>query len=80
MPVTFIDELLVAQGAGNDRWYVIHTIYPRFILEICDDADGGYSSGESMFIDECLDAPLLARLARLAGEIFRSYDRDLDSG
>jgi len=45
-------------------------------MEICDE-DDGYSSGDTLMIDECLDALLLARLAREAGEIFARYDREL---
>lgn len=77
MGISFIDEWLVAEGTQSGRWYVIHTIKPRFILEICDE-DEGYSSGETLIIDECLDASLLARLAREAGDIFARYDKELE--
>lgn len=79
MGISFIDEWLVAEGTQSGRWYVVHTIEPRFIIEICDE-DNGYSSGEIMMIDECLDASLLARLAREAGETFAQYDKELDNG
>lgn len=70
----YIDEWLVAEGTDSGRWYVVHTQRPRFVLEICDTEDGGYESGETMMIDACEDAGLLARLAREAGEIFAAYD------
>jgi len=79
MAITYIDEWLVAEGTDSGRWYVIHTISPRFIMEICDeDEDAGYSSGETLMIDNCLDASLLARLARKAGEVFARYDKELE--
>ena len=78
MGITFIDEWLVAEGTSSDRWYVVHTTYPRFILEMLDESDGSYTSGQTMLIDECLDASVLARFARLAGEVFGDYDRNLD--
>jgi len=80
MGISFIDEWLVAEGASSGRWYVIHTIGPRFIIEICDEDDGSYSSGETMMIDEFYDASLLAKLAREAGEVFARYDRELEDG
>jgi len=77
MGITFIDEWLIAEGASG-RWYVIHTIGPRFIMEMCDEKNGGYSSAETMMIDECFDALLLAKLARLASEAFAKYDKELE--
>jgi len=74
MGISFIDEWLVAEGAESGRWYVVHTQYPRFVIEICDLDDGGYESGQSEVFDECLDASLLARLAREAGEVFARFD------
>ncbi len=78
MAITFIDEWLVAEGTNSDRWYVVHTQFPRFVIEMCDNDYGGYESGEFDCFDECPDASLLAKLARQAGEIFRDYDKKLD--
>uniref|UniRef100_A0A6M3JCA5 Uncharacterized protein n=1 Tax=viral metagenome TaxID=1070528 RepID=A0A6M3JCA5_9ZZZZ len=82
MGLSFIDKWLVAEGCDDEgtnsgRWYIIHTQYPRFVIEICDRDDGGYESGESEVFDDCLDAAIFTRLSREAGEIFASYDRDL---
>ena len=78
MGISFIDEWLVAEGTESGRWYVVHTIEPRFVIEICDE-DDGYSSGETLMIDECFDVLVLARLAREAGEIFARYDKELEN-
>lgn len=77
MGSTFIDIWLVAEGTDSGRWFVIHTQQPRFVMEIGDADDGGYQSGDVMLIDECLDASMLASLAREAGEVFAEYDRQL---
>jgi hypothetical protein len=74
MAISFIDEWLVAEGTDSGRWYVIHTLKPRFIIEICN-TDDGYESGESLVIDDCIDAQLLAKLARQAGDVFVEYDK-----
>lgn len=79
MGITFIDIWLVAEGTDSGRWYVVHTQRPRFIVEMCDIDGDGYESGETVMIDGCLDASLLAALARQAGEVFARYDRDLPS-
>ena len=78
MGISFIDEWLVAEGTDSGRWYIIHAVEPRFIMEMLDEDDGGYSSGEAFIIDECLDASLMAKLAREAGEAFEKYDRELE--
>jgi len=77
MGISFIDEWLVAEGTESGRWYVVHTQYPRFLMEISDRDDCGYESSHTEIYDECLDASLLARLARQAGEVFARYDQDL---
>jgi len=77
MGITFIDEWLVAEGANSERWYVVHTQFPRFVLEMGDNEDVGYESGQAELFDECLDAALLAKLARQAGEVFADYDKKL---
>jgi len=77
MAISIIDKWLVAEGTDSGRWYIVHTAWPRFILEMCDDDDGGYGSGESVQIDKCLDASLLAKLSREAGEVYAAYDRNL---
>ena len=77
MGISFIDKWLVAEGTNSSRRYVVHTQFPRFILEMCDNEDGGYESSHIEIYDECLDASLLARLGRQAGEVFRDYDKDL---
>ena len=79
MAITKIDAWLIAEGSESGRWYVVHALEPRFILEIID-VDDGYESGETMLLDPCEDAALLARLAREAGELFAAYDRQLDQG
>lgn len=76
MGISFTDEWLVAKGTESGRWYVVHTQYPKFLMEICDCDDGGYESGHTDLYDECLDVSLLARLAREAGEVFARYDQD----
>ena len=77
MAITFIDEWLVAEGTQSGRWFVVHTQRPRFIMEFCDTDDDGYESGHTEFYDECLDAALLAKLARQAGDVFVDYDKKL---
>ena len=79
MSISFIDEWLVAEGTVSNRWYVVHTLYPRFVIEMCDCDDGGYESGQFEFYDECLDASLLARLSREAGVVFSQYVKDLEA-
>lgn len=77
MGISFIDEWLVAEGTDSGRWYVVHTQYPRFLMEISDSQDGGYDSGQVNLYDVCLDSSFLARLARQAGEVFARYNQDL---
>ena len=73
-------QWLFAEEMGGELNYVIHMHHPQFILEIIDRADGGYESGEFEFFgDPPLDAALLARLARQAGEAFAEYDRRLEN-
>ena len=78
MAISFIDKWLIAEGSDSDRWYVVHTQFPRFIMEMQDSDECGYESGHCEIFDECLDASLLAKLAREAGEVFAEYDRKSD--
>jgi hypothetical protein len=77
MPLSYIDQWLIAEGAESGRWFVVHTQPPEFIVEILDREDGGYESGEVQMREFCADASLLARLMREAGEQFARYDADL---
>jgi hypothetical protein len=70
-----IDKWLIGEGTDTGRWYVVHTQFPRFVIEMCDRDGGGYESGPVEMLDECLDVSLLARLAREAGELFAEYDK-----
>jgi len=76
MGISFIDEWLVADGSDSGRRFIVHTQYPRFVLEMCDLDNGGYESGQFDYFDECLDAALLAKLARQAGEVFARFDQE----
>jgi len=73
-------------GSDEKNWLAFFDPAPWLVAggpvffgkEMCDEKNGGYSSAETMMIDECFDALLLAKLARLASEAFAKYDKELE--
>jgi hypothetical protein len=79
MPIDRLDEWLLAENLDGSRQYVVHTQYPRFVGEIIDTDVGGSNVLDFEWLDEPpLDATIMARLMREAGEAIAEYDRRLD--
>lgn len=78
MPIDRLDEWLIGENLDGDRQYIVHTQYPRFVGEIIDNDAGGNDVTSFDWLDEPpLDATIMARLMREAGEAIAEYDRRL---
>jgi len=73
-PLTEWDKLpkfLIADSA-DDRVFVVHLHWPRFVAEVIEEGVMGALSMEPLWIDppDGLDAPEGARLMREAGDFY----------
>jgi len=78
MAIDRLDEWLIAENVDGSRQFILHSQYPRFVGEIVDNDRGGSDVTEFEWMDEPpLDATIMARLMREAGEAIAEYDRRL---
>ena len=78
MPYAKFDKWLIAENLDGSRQYIVHTQTPRFIGEILDNELGGNDVSDFEWLDEPpLNAQILARLMREAGEAIAEYDANL---
>jgi hypothetical protein len=79
---THLPKWLIAEDVACEKWFIIHTEFPRFIGEIIENDDGsqtiGFPKGEIEMIDNYpadeKAAQKLAPLMRQAGEALTEYD------
>lgn len=80
---TNIPKWLIAEDVRCERWFIMHTEWPRFVGEIFEDEETGvetigFPEGEIEFVDQVnfgqKTAQKMARLMREAGEALELYD------
>lgn len=81
---TGLPKFLIAEDVACEKWFIVHTEFPRFIGEIFDNDDGtqtiGFPKGEIVMIDNYPAdenaGSKLAKLMRQAGDALVEYDRN----
>ena len=70
-----LDKWIVGEGATSGQWYVMHNKPPRFLARTDEQDDGTIELLDLVWFDPPPTNPqVLARLARLAGELLADYD------